>query len=47
MPNTVSIYDPRYLAEVVRLAPPIHTFMRDSFFTKRRLLRQSASTLTW
>lgn len=36
MPNTVSIYDPRYLAEVVRLAPQIHTFMRDSFFTKKK-----------
>lgn len=36
MPNTVSIYDPRYLAEVVRLAPPIHTFMRDSFFTNKK-----------
>lgn len=36
MPNTVSIYDPSYLAEVVRLAPPIHTFMRDSFFTNKK-----------
>lgn len=47
MPNTVSIYDPRYLAEVVRLAPPIHTFMRTASLPTRRLLRQIASTLTW
>ena len=25
MPNEVNIYTPRYLAEVVRQAPPIHT----------------------
>ena len=33
MPNEVNIYTPRYLAEVVRLAPPVHTFFRDKFFT--------------
>ncbi len=33
MPNEVNIYTPRYLAEVVRLAPPVHTFFRDTFFT--------------
>ena len=26
MPNEVNIYAPRYLAEVVRLAPPVHTY---------------------
>ena len=33
MPNEVNIYTPRYLAEVVRIAPPVHTFFRDKFFT--------------
>lgn len=33
MPNEVNIYTPRYLAEVVRQAPPVHTFFRDKFFT--------------
>lgn len=33
MPNEVNIYTPRYLAEVVRLAPPIHTYFLDTFFT--------------
>lgn len=33
MPNEVNIYTPRYLAEVVRSAPPVHTFFRDKFFT--------------
>lgn len=33
MPNEVNIYDPRYLAEVVRQVPPVHTFFRDTFFT--------------
>lgn len=33
MPNTIDIYQPRYLAEVVRSAPPVHTFLRDTFFT--------------
>lgn len=34
MPNNqVNIYTPRYLAEVVRQAPPVHTFFRDTFFT--------------
>lgn len=36
MANEVKIYDPRYLAEVVRQAPPVHTFMRDTFFTNRK-----------
>ena len=30
MPNEVNIYTPRYLAEVVRLAPPVFTFFRDT-----------------
>ena len=33
MPNEVNIYTPRYLAEVVRQAPPVHTFFRDKLFT--------------
>jgi hypothetical protein len=33
MPNEINIYTPRYLAEVVRIAPPIYTFFRDTFFT--------------
>ncbi len=36
MPNEVNIYTPRYLAEVVRQAPPVYTFFRDRFFTKRK-----------
>ena len=31
--NQVNIYEPRFLAEVVRTAPPIHTFFLDSLFT--------------
>ena len=34
MPNQVNIYEPRFLAEVVRTAPPLHTFFLDSFFTQ-------------
>ncbi len=30
MANEVNIYTPRYLAEVVRQAPPVHTFFRDT-----------------
>ena len=33
MPNEINIYTPRYLAEVVRSAPSVHTFFRDKFFT--------------
>lgn len=33
MDNTVNIYEPRYMAEVVRQMPPVHTFFRDTFFT--------------
>ncbi len=33
MANEIDIYQPRYLAEVVRQAPPVHTFFRDTFFT--------------
>ena len=29
MPNQIDIYQPRYLAEVVRSAPPVHTFLPD------------------
>lgn len=38
MPNEVNIYAPRYLAEVVRLAPPVHTYFRDTFFTNVQTL---------
>ena len=33
MANEVNIYSPRYLAEVVRQAPPVRTYFRDTFFT--------------
>ncbi len=33
MPNEVNIYEPRYLAEVVRQTPPVHKFFLDTFFT--------------
>lgn len=33
MPNEVNIYTPRYLAEVVRQAPPVRTYFLDTFFT--------------
>lgn len=33
MPNEINIYTPRYLAEVVRQAPPVHTFFLNTFFT--------------
>lgn len=34
MANEVNIYEPRYLARVVETAPPLHTFLRDTFFTQ-------------
>lgn len=34
MPNEIDIYQPRYMAEVVRQAPPIHTYLRDTFFNR-------------
>ena len=34
MANEVNIYTPRYLAEVVRLAPPVRTYFLDTFFTR-------------
>lgn len=33
MANEINIYQPRYLAEVVRTAPPVRTFFKDKFFT--------------
>lgn len=36
MANEINIYAPRYLAEVVRTAPPVHTFFRDTFFTNHK-----------
>ena len=37
MPNEINIYQPRYLAEVVRSAPALHTFFRDTFFTNKKM----------
>ena len=34
MPNLIDIYQPRFLAEVVRQAPPIPTYFRDTFFNR-------------
>ena len=39
MANEVNIYSPRYLAEVVRQAPPVRTYFRDTFFTNAVLHR--------
>lgn len=36
MANEINIYTPRHLAEVVRLAPPVHTFFLEKFFTKKK-----------
>ncbi len=36
MANEVNIYSPRYLAEVVRQAPPVRTYFLDTFFTNRK-----------
>lgn len=36
MANEVNIYQPRYLAEVVRTAPPVRTFFKDTFFTNKK-----------
>lgn len=33
MANEINIYQPRYLAEVVRQTPPVRTFFKDTFFT--------------
>ena len=33
MANEINIYEPWYLAEAVRTAPPIRTFLRDRFFS--------------
>lgn len=37
MANEVNIYEPRYMARVVETAPPMHTFLRDTFFTETEL----------
>lgn len=34
MPNAIDIYQPRYMAEVVRQTPPIPTYFRDTFFNR-------------
>ena len=47
MPNEVSIYTPRYLAEVVRIAPPVYTFFRDTFSPMFMSSRPRPSTLIW
>lgn len=36
MPNNIDIYQPRYMAEVVRQNPPTRTFFKDTFFTNRK-----------
>ncbi len=33
MANEINMYQPRYLAEVVRTAPPVRTFFKEKFFT--------------
>lgn len=33
MANEINIYEPRFLAEVVRTTPPVHTFFLDRYFT--------------
>ena len=33
MANEISIYEPRYLAEVVRTTPLVRTFFLDNYFT--------------
>lgn len=48
MANEVNIYTPRYLAEVVRQAPPVHTFFRDTFFTNiKTFATEPGWTSTW
>lgn len=34
MPNLIDIYQPRFLAEVVRQAPPVPTYFWDTFFNR-------------
>lgn len=36
MANQIDLYSPRHLMEVVKIAPPVHTFMRDTFFKGRK-----------
>ena len=42
MANEVNIYSPRYLAEVVRQTPAVHTYFRDTFFHQRQDVRYRA-----
>lgn len=46
MANEVNIYSPRYLAEVVRQTPAVHTYFRDTFSPTSRRSPPSAWTLT-
>jgi hypothetical protein len=36
MPNTVNLYEPRKLMELVKITPPVRTFLRDTFFKNRK-----------
>ncbi len=47
MPNEVNIYTPRYLAEVVRLAPPVFTFSVTHSLRMFEPSRPRLSTLIW
>ena len=42
MANEVNIYSPRYLAEVVRQTPAVHTYFRDTFFTNVKTFATAA-----
>lgn len=46
MANEVNIYSPRYLAEVVRQTPAVHTYFRDTFSPTSRRSLPSAWTST-
>lgn len=47
MPNEVNIYTPRYLAEVVRLAPPVYTFSAIPSSQMSMSSRQRPLTSIW
>lgn len=48
MPNEVNIYSPRYLAEVVRQAPPVHILAaRKRTEVTERLLTCTTATSRW
>ena len=47
MANEISIYEPRYLAEVVRTTPPVRTFFLDNYFTNVKTFATKSVTSTW